>query len=196
MIAALYVETKGAYFGVEGVDPWGIKRDARGYAGDLPVVAHPPCARWCRLAALVEARWGLKRGEDGGCFQHALETVRRVGGVLEHPAYSDAWKAFHLNRPPPFGWMGQGRQARRLDLSCGARALRPRGKEGDLALRGPVSVAGARLGLGPGQQKQSAGVVVRESHECVRQTSACRQGRSRTNSAGVQGSAVADGEVG
>jgi hypothetical protein len=67
------------------------------------VVAHPPCSRWCRLAGLVEARWGHKRGEDGGCFAAALDAVRRYGGVLEHPAYSDAWPAFGLPRPPRAG---------------------------------------------------------------------------------------------
>ncbi|MGZ2449608.1 hypothetical protein ACVIRO_002362 [Rhizobium ruizarguesonis] len=33
MIAALYVETGGGYFGLEGVDPWDETRDARKYAG-------------------------------------------------------------------------------------------------------------------------------------------------------------------
>ncbi len=103
MIAALFVQTGGAYFGLEGVDPWDEKRDARTYPGPHPVVAHPPCSRWCRLAGLVEARWGHKRGQDGGCFASALDSVRRWGGVLEHPAYSDAWAAFDLNAPPTGG---------------------------------------------------------------------------------------------
>lgn len=105
MIAALFVETNGAYFGLPDVDPWDIKRDARKYAGPYAVVAHPPCSRWCRLAGLVEARWGHKRGEDGGCFASALAAVRTWGGVLEHPAYSDAWSAFGLPAPiPGLGW--------------------------------------------------------------------------------------------
>ncbi|MEY4183528.1 MAG: hypothetical protein RLZZ217_2154 [Planctomycetota bacterium] len=107
VIAALYVQSGGAYFGLDGVDPWDEKRDARLYAGPHPVVAHPPCSRWCRLAGLVEARWGHKKGEDGGCFAAALHAVRTFGGVLEHPAYSDAWKAFDLPRPPRAGgWVG------------------------------------------------------------------------------------------
>lgn len=102
-IAALYVQPRGAYFNLPGVDPWDEKRDARLYAGPYPVVAHPPCARWCRLAGLVEKRWGHKRGDDGGCFRAALVAVNTWGGVLEHPAYSDAWKAFGIVRPPRTG---------------------------------------------------------------------------------------------
>lgn len=99
MIAALYVAKGGCYFGLPDVDPWDEARDARLYAGPWPVVAHPPCARWCRLAGLVEARYGIKRGADGGTFKAALAAVRKFGGVLEHPAYSDAWAAFGLPAP-------------------------------------------------------------------------------------------------
>lgn len=108
MIAALYVETGGSYFGLEGVDPWDEKRNALGYDGPHPVVAHPPCSRWCRLAGLVQARWGHKLGDDGGTFAHALGAVRRFGGVLEHPAYSHAWKAYGLPRPDRRGGWTQG----------------------------------------------------------------------------------------
>src|SRR5262245_54484334 len=82
MIAALYVEKDGPYFGRSDVDPWDEVRDARLYAGPYPVVGHPPCARWCRLAGLVEARWGHKRGEDGGCFERGLASVRKWGGAF------------------------------------------------------------------------------------------------------------------
>ncbi len=102
-IAALFVDARGAYSKIDGIDCWDEERDARKYAGPYSAVAHPPCTRWCRLAGLVEARWGHKRGEDGGCFKSALQSVRKWGGVLEHPAYSDAWKAFGLNRPPTGG---------------------------------------------------------------------------------------------
>lgn len=104
MIAALFVDADGVYSGLPGVEIWDESRDARKYAGPHRVVAHPPCARWCRLAGLVEARWGHKRGDDDGCFASALASVRRWGGVLEHPAYSDAWAAFALPIPPVEGW--------------------------------------------------------------------------------------------
>ncbi len=98
-VAALYVETGGVYFGLPGVDPWDEQRDARLYDGPHPVVAHPPCARWSRLAGFTEARFGLKRGDDGGCFDAALRAVRGFGGVIEHPAYSAAWARFELPKP-------------------------------------------------------------------------------------------------
>jgi len=99
MVAALFVQTDGVYYGLDGVDPWNEERDARLYAGPHPVVAHPPCARWSRLAGFTEARYGYKRGEDGGCFEAALNAVRTYGGVLEHPAFSSAWDMFNLPEP-------------------------------------------------------------------------------------------------
>ena len=80
MIAALYVQEGGVYYGLPDVDPWPESRNAMLYDGPWPVVAHPPCARWCRLAGLVEARWGRKRGDDGGTFASALASVRKWGG--------------------------------------------------------------------------------------------------------------------
>lgn len=107
MIAALYVETDGCYYGLPGVDPWDERRDARRYAGPWPVVAHPPCQRWVRLGYVNYVRWGghhNKPGNDGGCFEAALDAVRRWGGVLEHPAQSTAWPTFGLVKPTGFGW--------------------------------------------------------------------------------------------
>lgn len=110
MIAALFVQTGGAYFGFEGVDPWDEKRDARQYAGPWPVVAHPPCERWGRYwfgGPSVKVR--RIKGDDAGCFSSALSSVRRWGGVLEHPAATHAWAAFELARPPVAGgWVHAG----------------------------------------------------------------------------------------
>lgn len=108
MIAALFVDPRGCYANLPDVDLWDEARDARLYVGPYPVVAHPPCSRWCRLAGLVEARWGHPRKEDGGCFESALNAVRRWGGVLEHPAYSDAWAEFGLPKPNRHGGWQHG----------------------------------------------------------------------------------------
>jgi hypothetical protein len=104
MIAALYVEKNGCYFGMPDVDPWDKDRDARTYPGPWPVVAHPPCDRWCQMAPVNQARYGHRVGDDGGCFASALASVRSWGGVLEHPALSLAWSAFDLPRPSYGGW--------------------------------------------------------------------------------------------
>ncbi len=105
MIAALFVATGGCYFGLPNVDPWDEARDARLYAGPYPVVAHPPCDRWCQMAPVNQARYGHRVGDDGGCFASALASVRRWGGVLEHPALTIAWRTFDLPRPPRKGWL-------------------------------------------------------------------------------------------
>lgn len=103
-VAALYVETRGCYFGLAGVDPWDRERDARLYAGPHPVVAHPPCERWGRYWGGAPKTWPrLVKGDDGGCFAAALASVRKWGGVLEHPEGSAAWDAFGLKKPPHDG---------------------------------------------------------------------------------------------
>lgn len=104
-VAALFVQPRGVYSTLPGVDLWDEQRDARKYDGPHPVVAHPPCSRWCQLASLNEKRYGHRVGDDGGLFGFALDTVRCFGGVLEHPAETLAWSAHLL--PPPHrrgGW--------------------------------------------------------------------------------------------
>jgi hypothetical protein len=114
MIAALFVQTDGAYYGLPSVDPWDEARDARKYAGPWPVVAHPPCQRWGKLWAgqpLHIAKTGQRKikGDDGGCFAADLASVRQWGGVLEHPEGSHAWAHFGMNKPPRHGgWIAAG----------------------------------------------------------------------------------------
>jgi hypothetical protein len=106
-VAALFVDPRGAYAGLPGVDLWDKDRDARAYAGPYPVVAHPPCQLWVNFAALNFKRYGGEHnrpGNDGGCFASALSSVRRWGGVLEHPAFTNAWRAHGLPRPAGTGW--------------------------------------------------------------------------------------------
>lgn len=107
VIAALYVETDGPYFGLAGVDPWDEARDARRYDGPHPVVAHPPCQRWGRFwHGSTRKPHQYRLGADGGCFAAALTAVRNFGGVLEHPKDSLAWSYFGLTPPPAGGgWM-------------------------------------------------------------------------------------------
>jgi hypothetical protein len=106
VIAALYVQTGGCYYGLPDVDPWDEARDARLYDGPWPVVAHPPCERWGRMwfgSPLKPDRERFKLGDDNACFSTALTSVRKFGGVLEHPEASRAWRHFGLNEPPRSG---------------------------------------------------------------------------------------------
>ena len=106
-VAALFVQKGGVYFGLPDVDPWDESRDARKYDGPHPVVAHPPCQLWTNLARVNFKRYGGEHnrpGNDGGCFESAVESVRQWGGVLEHPAGSHAWPAYGLQRPVLGSW--------------------------------------------------------------------------------------------
>jgi len=114
-VAALYVEPGGVYYGLPDVEPWGLpEKDARLYAGPWPVVAHPPCERWGSYwhggpNSVKFPRERKKLGDDGGCFEAALSSVRAWGGVLEHPANSHAWHWFGLIAPPSGGaWVAAG----------------------------------------------------------------------------------------
>lgn len=104
-IAALFVEENGCYYGIDGVDPWGVTRDARRYDGPYPIVAHPPCKRWGKFwrGSIRKNAKREKMGDDGGCFEVALRCVRQYGGVIEHPAGSHAWNWFGITQPESHG---------------------------------------------------------------------------------------------
>lgn len=111
MLAALFVQDGGCYYGLPDVDPWPIERDARTYYGPWPVIAHPPCQLWGKMARVNYARWGgehNKPGNDGFCFHAALDAVDMFGGVLEHPKQSYAWDEFGLTKPKGIGWQKSG----------------------------------------------------------------------------------------
>lgn len=105
-LVVLFVEPDSVYKRM-GLDCYDKERDARTYSGNDPVVAHPPCQLWGSMASVNFARWGGEHnrpGNDGGLFRFALDTVRRCGGVLEHPAKTRAWAAHGLTAPTGIGW--------------------------------------------------------------------------------------------
>lgn len=104
LIAALYVETNGCDFGFPDIDPWDILRDANFYLGPFPVVAHPPCERWGRFSEGSMTKKDRVTGDDGGCFTSALASLRRWGGVLEHPARKKTWLLYVGPKPPELIW--------------------------------------------------------------------------------------------
>lgn len=101
-VAALYVDPRGPYPSMPGLECWDEQRDARLYPGPHPVVAHPPCGPWSRLRTFC-------KHQPRDCALIAVEQVRRWGGVLEHPEASLLWPACDLPLPGGFhdrhhGW--------------------------------------------------------------------------------------------
>ncbi len=92
-VAALYITSKSIYKEM-GLDCYDIERDARTYTGDLPIVAHPVCAPWSKLKGFCKMP-----PEAKDCAWHALEQVRRCGGVLEHPVGSSFFKEAGIPLP-------------------------------------------------------------------------------------------------
>jgi hypothetical protein len=158
MIAALFVESAGVYANLLGVELWDKERDARRYNGPHAVVAHPPCERWGRYwGGGPSAKTPRALGDDAGCFASALASVRRVGGVLEHPEGSHAFAHYELGRPEwRAGWSESadgighvccvaqrhyGHRARKLTWLYTVRCILP-------VLDWSIPAPGARLDLG------------------------------------------------
>jgi len=78
-VAALYVHRNSEYKKNPYIDCYDQERDARNYTGHLPVIAHPPCATWGRLA-----QFSTQNTHELG--YNAIQQVERCGGVIEHPA--------------------------------------------------------------------------------------------------------------
>lgn len=94
-VAALYIDPRGPYPHMDGVECWDEARDARTYAGPHPVVAHPPCGPWGMFKHLCTK-------QDRRCGPAAVDAVRRFGGVLEHPAHSRLMAACRMPYPDEF----------------------------------------------------------------------------------------------
>ena len=101
-VAVLFVMEDSYYKSLPGCDCFDESRDARTYKGTLPVIAHPPCRTWGKLAHMAtRAAPGEK---DLGLF--AVAAVRRCGGVVEHPVGSklfDACGCGSSDHPDAFG---------------------------------------------------------------------------------------------
>jgi hypothetical protein len=82
-VAALFVQSQSGVYAQLGCECFDLARDARSYAGPWPVVAHPPCRAWGRLAHMAKPR-----PDERDLAFFALTTVRAFGGVLEHPSAS------------------------------------------------------------------------------------------------------------
>lgn len=166
MIAALFIESGGCYTALPHVDAWDIARDARGYSGPHPVVAHPPCQRWGKYwHGAPNAPHQFRKGEDHGCFGVALTAVRNYGGVLEHPAHSHAWAWFGLSKPPANGWG-------KADEFGGMTCYVEQGHYGHLSRKGTwlyaVGCPRTELIWGPSEQRIHPVALARYGYEKAR----------------------------
>lgn len=117
-IAALYVKRNTIYRRLPGVDCFDVSRDARSFAGGVPVIAHPPCRLWSRMSHLSSAPESERL-----LALHAVEQVRTCGGVLEHPAFSKLWAAASL--PAAGQWDAYGYTVAILQHDFGHPAAKP-----------------------------------------------------------------------
>ena len=121
-VAALFVRADSIYKTMAGVDAWDELRDARGWPGGTPLVAHPPCRLWGKLRQFAKA---TNPEAERQLAIDAVGRVRRFGGVLEHPAESTLWAACGLPTPgrAPDNYGGWTAEIRQCDWGHKAEKL-------------------------------------------------------------------------
>lgn len=93
-VAVLFARADSVYKQMPETDVYDIDRDARTYAGDSPVVAHPPCRAWGQLSHMAKPR-----PDEKDLARWSVALIRKVGGVLEHPKKSKLWADQALPAP-------------------------------------------------------------------------------------------------
>jgi hypothetical protein len=101
MVAILFARKDSIYKQLPGCEVYDIERDARTFAGGMPVVAHPPCRAWGRLRGMSKPR-----ADEQSLAWFALDQVRQYGGVLEHPESSLLWRLAGLPMGTQRDWWG------------------------------------------------------------------------------------------
>lgn len=93
-VAALFVMNDSIYKTLPGVECYDKDRNALKFDGGCPVIVHPPCRLWGKLKYFSTASL-----DEKGLAIWAIDQVRKCGGVLEHPAFSDLWLGSRLPIP-------------------------------------------------------------------------------------------------
>jgi len=102
-VSVLFARQDSIYKSLPACDVYDKTRDAKTFVAGTPVIAHPPCRAWAKLAHFANPEPGEKE-----LALWAVEKVRANGGVLEHPEMSRLWKAIPLPKPGarPDKWGG------------------------------------------------------------------------------------------
>lgn len=103
-VAFLFARQDSNDKAMPGCDVFDIDRDARTFAGGMPVVAHPPYRMRGRLRKFAKGR-----PDEKALGIWAVDQVRTWGGVLEHPAESTLFNHCRMPHPGEFpdefgGW--------------------------------------------------------------------------------------------
>jgi len=126
IVPVLFARPDSVYKLLPGTDVYDLERDAKSYVGRSPVVSHPPCRSWGRLCTFAKPRPGERE-----LAVWSVDTVRRCGGVLEHPLGSELWSFCNLPLPgriDSFGgftlginqnWFGHRAEKKTLLYICG-----------------------------------------------------------------------------
>jgi len=96
-VAVLCGRRDSVYLQIPGVDVFCSRRDARTFDGSCPCVTHPPCRHWGKLKHFAAKSAG--RENERNLARFCADRVRRFGGVLEHPAFSELWTDQGFPRP-------------------------------------------------------------------------------------------------
>jgi hypothetical protein len=93
-VSVLFARHDSIYKTLPGCDLWDAQRDATKWGGGNPVIAHPPCRAWGRLAHFANPPPGERE-----YAVWSVQQIRKWGGVLEHPAQSRLWGSVSLPKP-------------------------------------------------------------------------------------------------
>lgn len=95
IVSVLCASSRTAYQQIEGIEIYDKRRDALTFPGDTPIVAHPPCRAW---SAFCKHQAKPEPGEkELGLW--CCEQLRKCGGVLEQPAFSEMFAAANFPKP-------------------------------------------------------------------------------------------------
>lgn len=86
LVSVLFARADSIYKELPDCDVWDKERNAMLCDDPYPIVAHPPCRAWGRLAHMANPELG-----ERNLARLAVALVRRNGGVLEHPQGSRLW---------------------------------------------------------------------------------------------------------
>lgn len=84
-VPVLFTRKTSPYLAL-GCDCYDADRDALTWLGGRPAIYHPPCRSWGQLSHMAKPRPGERE-----LAIWAMASVRKWGGVLEHPINSRLW---------------------------------------------------------------------------------------------------------